>query len=1195
MKSRLISSLSGLILLICLFGFEVQAQNTSLPVGVVPGSADVTAMGAATYDIPIEVVPGTHGVQPNLNVVYNSMIGTGILGSQWDLSGISAITRVGQNLFLDQRSTSVSMNYSDRFALDGNRLVRNDPIYYGSNGTLYQLEFEDFSKIYAYGNIVFGPEYFIVYRDDGSVAEYGNTVDSKQRVGHGIYSWYVNKITDINGNYMTFTYGYSGSEVWIDHIDYTGNTAAGLEPYARVSFAYDTYAHIGSTFIAGFGIPQTRLLRTITIQYKNGANYEQVRQYRFSYTDEHPKRLVEIGLKGSDESVLNPTEVRWNGSTNHDDIVTSLSPLQYQESEKQHVAIDFNQDGACDLFVHGVRSWYFFQNQNGQFVYSNQNYNANYTWYIQKCVPADVDGDGFSELITVFSDYPKHTVYVTKTQFPFQTDTIIPTLQTDEYKGVVTGDFLGNGRNQVILSYKVANSYYITSPSLNITQPVASGTPEVLDFDGDGQMELMMVDELSEADFTIYKYNATLNIFSEVKQGTFSDRFRASGDFNGDGITDVLVGQSTSFQIMLGTGKGFVDKLATHDFGHHNTLPLYQIKPVVVDINNDGLDDVLAFKKIASGLTVICYVGCGYYNDTLHFQDNIPPSTYPIILDNSEIGRFDFTFGDFNDDHHLDLISFKTIDALNEGVLVCEFKMDKRIPQVQKVTAGDGSFAEWNYRDIFGLHYRYATHISILPYQYNVVETMTNSLSTVIQTNKHRYTFEQPTYSFKRKQRMGFLNTSVTDVNMNTTDSLFYDIISGENNNVIQDIIMPVRKKSYVYGQLVRSIGYQPFCLTFQNNLRRYPFICQTNDTNRLDMTVTQTTELRFPFGRKTSDQQTVKNANDFYPQFTKQTDYYQTTHQLSSGGAITTTDSIIQIPKMNNFSIQSVQKQYFTYNNRYLPEQIRVIMDGVSSSQTIQSYDYYGNGILTTYSGDSCLNKTITNLYDNTGRFRTCESLGSSFSIYRTFSPTTGSLLSIMDENNLTTSYHYDAFGRLTKVIYPDNNTDSIQYRWYTDSEIPYAKYYTVTRISGHSFAFEKYFDLMGRNICSRDNGYFSDTCYDLKGLIYRISEPYQRGTTDANKVWHFYQYDQYGRIVNESGPYTNISYQYSGYTTTITDNLRQTTSTRTRDAVGRIRTATDAGGTIMYHIMVKSPQKPTSRLAAIPPPSLLMLPVTG
>ena len=334
MKSQHKTLVISLFLAINLMFATLYAQNTSLPVGTIPSSADVTAMGAATYSIPIEVVPGTQGVQPNLSVVYNSMAGIGILGSQWDLGGLSTITRVGQNKFLDSRSSSVMMNNTDRFALDGNRLVCANEAMYGYPGIDLLPEFEDFSKIIPYGAAGNGPSYFKVYRDDGSVAEYGNSADSKQKLGNNVYSWHVSKITDINGNYMTFTYGYSGSEVWIDHIDYTGNSAAGLSPYARVKFSYDVLSNMGSTFVAGYEIPQRRLLRTITVQYKNGSSYELLRQYQFNYTVEYPKRLVEVRLIASDGSMLNPTSVEWNNSSYNDHVDTTLIPLQNPESEK---------------------------------------------------------------------------------------------------------------------------------------------------------------------------------------------------------------------------------------------------------------------------------------------------------------------------------------------------------------------------------------------------------------------------------------------------------------------------------------------------------------------------------------------------------------------------------------------------------------------------------------------------------------------------------------------------------------------------------------------------------------------------------------------------------------------------------------------------------------------------------------------
>ena len=85
----------------------------------------------------------------------------------FNLSATSAIGRCGENLFNDDEVKGITFGATDKFMLDGQRLVVTNNGVYGADGTEYSTENEGFSKIISYGNIGNGPEKFIVYTRDG--------------------------------------------------------------------------------------------------------------------------------------------------------------------------------------------------------------------------------------------------------------------------------------------------------------------------------------------------------------------------------------------------------------------------------------------------------------------------------------------------------------------------------------------------------------------------------------------------------------------------------------------------------------------------------------------------------------------------------------------------------------------------------------------------------------------------------------------------------------------------------------------------------------------------------------------------------------------------------------------------------------------------------------------------------------------
>jgi hypothetical protein len=235
----------GVLLLIGALGRPAGAQ-VPLAIGATDGELSVGQTGEATYSVPIVVVPGTNGIQPELTLSYDSSVGDSLAGVGWMLSGVSVITRCPTTLVQDGFIDGVDFDADDRFCLDGQRLIAVNGAY-GADGTEYRTEVDTFTRVFSYGEQGGGPEKFLAYLNTGEIVYYGYSADARIEASGAfpapapVASWNANQLDDRNGNYLVVRYfeDTARGESYPLQIDYTGNLEKPLVPYAFVRMEYE--------------------------------------------------------------------------------------------------------------------------------------------------------------------------------------------------------------------------------------------------------------------------------------------------------------------------------------------------------------------------------------------------------------------------------------------------------------------------------------------------------------------------------------------------------------------------------------------------------------------------------------------------------------------------------------------------------------------------------------------------------------------------------------------------------------------------------------------------------------------------------------------------------------------------------------------------------------------------------------------
>ena len=289
---------------------------------------------------------------------------------------------------------------------------------------------------------------------------------------------------------------------------------------------------------------------------------------------------------------------------------------------------DFNGDGYMDYVIYGQiepltglkKTWklYTYESNTGYVSGVSGLHKTLYSGSIQDCFfyAADVNGDGCDELIIaerLANESSFRFTFLSIKEGVVQVDTIT----VPDFYQLFFGDFNGDGITDIFFVSKKAGtaissfSYYSIHGYFDCTYQFDDINNNlcrvrVLDYNGDGKTDIELI--LQNGNLFIYSIEA--GFFSQVFSSTtnyFMDRY--FGDFNGDGISDLLTydfhkTNGLTWKLFFGKGDGtysdstiinsnYLDMMYDWDIFSTNGWVMPKHKILIADINGDGRDDII--------------------------------------------------------------------------------------------------------------------------------------------------------------------------------------------------------------------------------------------------------------------------------------------------------------------------------------------------------------------------------------------------------------------------------------------------------------------------------------------------------------------------------------------------------------------------------------------------------------------------
>lgn len=576
--------------------------------GFYPMDFHVNENGAATISIPLEFPEGINGMTPHLSLEYNSQSGNGILGLGWSLGGMSKISRVPYTYEYNDECHSVQFSNEDQLSLDG-VILRKGTI----NGTTcYYPEIYDYSVVYPISGG------FKVLKKDGTVATYTAKYYLQQAISEPI-EWHLSKVEDSYGNHIEYEYENNRIDgaFYPTKVKYTGRT--GFTPAYEIRFIYDAYDSRTDCPKKWFSQPGNMSCNAgfsrITKKLSNIECWfgeKRIIRYNLTYTtlDWSIRALAYVEKQFHDYP---------GGKGSYNQII----PLKFTWSETRHNLQYEQAGGALDL---------------------NTYYDNAQQWYQRTAFAARFENDKLSELQKYEHDIV-HLMYNENT--------------TPHY-------YLNVFRNNNIVGESGQAYYY--NPSLyhydcslvnqNFTDGRFIHALMPADTDGDGLDEITCIYTSSGyLRISLIKPNSSGAVFEEIPlpylfsspDGFDSNSFQI-GDFNGDGLSDLLCLFNNYLYVRMSTANGAFSE----DVSDNNNEITGNKKIIVADFSGDMKDQILVLNKTGSTLH-------GRYFNILEnngeYSFNAPKSIISDLTQNYFANTCHrLCCGDFNGDGKKDLL-----------------------------------------------------------------------------------------------------------------------------------------------------------------------------------------------------------------------------------------------------------------------------------------------------------------------------------------------------------------------------------------------------------------------------------------------------------------------------------------------------------------------------------------------------------